>query len=183
VFIHGFGDDGAPQMIVDHPTVLDGVPGDEGYSDLRDVQLAVAPPGFDSRAIRSLAELEASGLEIVPADLLVNYPIVPRGSTTATGHPIRLGWYRGEQVEYFDLGMSTAQLGDVYEFVVSSSAAGASGYGGAPAETVEVDPLFVAPATSDAATARAIASVRDIEALRLTVVSTGQVTNRPVIAG
>jgi hypothetical protein len=128
--------------------------------------------------------------------MLVNCPIVPRGATTAGGHEVRLGWYRGEQVEYFDLGVSSVQLGDVYEFVVSPSPAGGFGYSDAPSESVEVEPLFIAPATADAAThffrlhrveapdaatARSIATTQDIEARGLTVVSTGQVTNRPVV--
>ena len=196
VFISGFEVDGSPRLIANHPSILDVMPGDAGYSDLWDVQLVVVPSGFDSRAIRSLGQLEASGLEAVPADLLVNCPIVPIGSVTAAGHAAHLGWYRGEQVQYFDLGVSDVQLGDVYEFVTSSGSSDAYGYGDAVSASIEVDPLFVPSASDaathffrlhrvevpDAATAQAIRSVVDMEVLGLVPVSTGEVTNRPVVA-
>jgi hypothetical protein len=88
------------------------------------------------------------------------------------------------------------QLGDVYEFVTSSGSSYAYGYGDAVSASIEVDPLFVPSASDasthffrlhrvevpDAATAQAIRSVVDMEVLGLVPVSTGEVTNRPVVA-
>ncbi len=142
VFIDGFDAGGGPRMIAGHPALLDAIPEDTGYSDLWDVQFVLVPDGFDSRAIRSLADLEASGLETIPAGMLVNCPIVDADATTSEGHPLRDGWYRGERVHYFDLGVSGTKPGDVYEFVISST----DGCGGATETTLaSVPPLVVPP--------------------------------------
>lgn len=194
VFIDGFGADGTPRMIPGHLTVLDVIPGDEGYSDLWDVQFVIVPEGFDSRAIRSLAQLRASGLETIPAGMLVNCPIVDGDAATSESHPVLDGWYRGERVHYFDLGVSSDEPGDVYEFVLSVT----DDRGGEPARTpLAVPPIVVPPADSsaaqffrlhrievtDAAVAAQIDSLADLEAFGLTATATGELVNRPLLGG
>lgn len=193
VFIDGFDDSGAPRRIPGHPSVLDVVVGDAGYSDLWDVQFVLVPDGFDSRAIRSLADLEASGLETIPAGMLVNCPLVDADATTSEGHPLRTGWYRGEQVHYFDLGVSSAEAGAMYEFVLSDDPA-LGGY--STPEPLDVPPLVVAPSTDgpaaqffrlyqvevpDLSVAERIGSAAELEAGGFWIRSTGELVNRPLI--
>lgn len=188
VFIDGFDETGAPRMIPDHPTVLDTIVGSADYSDLWDVQFVLVPEGFDSRAIRSLEDLDASDLETIPAGMLVNCPLVPESATTSEGHPIRSGWYRGELVHYFDLGMSSAEPGAVYEFVLA---------GDSTPEPLSVPPLVVLPENegppaqffrryevevSDEPAARAIRSSADLETVGAWVRATGELANRPLLA-
>lgn len=194
VFIDGFDRDGAPILIPDHPTVLDVVVGEPGYSDLWDVQFVVVPTGTASRWIHSLADLEASGFETVPANMLVNCPLVAADATTSEGHSTRTGWVRGEQVFYFDLGVSAAEAGAVYQFVPADDPV-LGGY--ATPAPLDVAPLVVlpdgdGPATqffrlyevevSDAATAEAIRTEADLEAAGLWIRATGDLVNRPLLA-
>jgi hypothetical protein len=186
VFISGFDADGRPQMIPDHPTVLDVVPGDAGYSDLWDVHFVYVPEGYDSSSIHSLADLNASGLDEIPAGMLVNCPVIPEGATSELGHEPLPGWYEGELVHYFDFGMTTTEPGDVYEFVTREGT------------HVDTPPLFVLSETdgdapvaqffrvhevtvADAAEASSITSLADIEARGLPVEATGDLANAPLV--
>lgn len=193
VFIDGFDDDGSPRMIAGHPSVLDVVPGDAEYSDLWDVQFVLVPKGYDSRAIHSLAELDASGLETFPAGMLVNCPLVEDGATTAEGHELRSGWYRGKLMYYFTLGLSSTTPGDLYEFVVEGAA---GGYGTAEPSVPSVSPLLILPSVEgpdaqffrvhqvtvpDASTAEHIRTLADLEASGFPVRSTGDLANRPLL--
>ena len=106
-FVEGFDDEGSPTFIPGHRTLFDVAPGDEGYSDLWDVSFVIVPPGYDSQAIHSLAQLHASGLEIRHVGMLVNCPIVPEGSTIDDGRNLRHAWVRGEPVDYFHFGVTS----------------------------------------------------------------------------
>lgn len=191
VFIDGFGDDGRPRMSTTHPTVVDVVPGDPGYSDLWEVQFVLVPAGFDGD-LRSLEELNASGLLTMPSGMLVNCPLVPAGSTTSEGHSLRPGWYRGEQIHYFDLGITGITAGDVYEFITDVT--NPLGYG---AIRTVAPPLIVLPEgdgptaqffrvheviVASAAEAESIDSFDDLSALGLEVRATGELVNRPLIS-
>lgn len=193
VFIDGFDDDGSPRMIPGHPSVLDVVPGDVAYSDLWDVQFVLVPEGYDSRAIHSLAELRASGLETFPAGMLVNCPLVEDGATTSEGNELRAGWYRGELMHYFTLGLSSTTPGDLYEFVVDGAA---GGYGAAEPSVLSVPPLLISPSVEgpdaqffrvhqvrvpDASTAEQIRTLADLETSGFPVHSTDALANRPLI--
>lgn len=193
VFIDGFDADGAPRMIPDHPTVLDAMPDDPGYSDLWDVRFVLVPDGFDSRAIHSLEDLDASGLQVIPAGMLVNCPIVDGDATTSEGHPVRAGWYRDQQVHYFDLGVSAVEPGTIYEFVLADDPA-LGGY--ATPAPLAVPPLVVLPEAqgpaaqffrlyqvevNDESVAAATGSAADLEAGGFWIRATGQLVNRPLI--
>ena len=189
VFIDGFEADGRPQMSSEHPTIVDVVPGDPGYSDLWDVQFVIVPEGFEGD-LRSIEDLNASGLTTVPSGMLVNCPLVEADATSSEGHSARAGWYRGEQIHYFDLGVTTTAPGDVYEFVTNNPL----GYGGA--NLVPVPPLMVLPeddgpaaqffrlrqvTVSGAAQAAEVGSYADLVALDLDVRETGELVNRPLV--
>ncbi len=193
VFIDGFDEAGAPRMIPDHPSVLDVNIGDPGYSDLWDVQFVLVPDGYDSRAIQSLEDLRASGLEVIPAGMLVNCPLVEEDATTSEGHTTRSGWVRGELVHYFDLGISGVRPGAIYEFVLSDDPA-LGGY--ATPEPLSVPPLVVPPDLSgeptqffrlyqvevrDEKEAEAIRSAAELDAGGFWIRATGELVNRLLI--
>ena len=184
VFIDGFDPDGRPLMIPGHPSVLDVGPGDDGYSDLWNVEFVLVPEGFDSRSIRTFAALEASGLDTISSGMLVNCPIVEEGATTSEDHEARFGWYRDELVQYFILGVTTTTPGDVYEFVVDG------------VRLSSVPPLAASPPSNgletqffrlhevevtDASVAAGIRSLADLESSGLPVRSTDVLVNRPLL--
>ena len=124
VFVYGFDDEGAPRFIEGHPTIVDVVPGDDGYSDLWHVQLVIVPGGRDTSGIRSRDALLASDLEIISTDMLVNCPIVPLGSTFTDGQALNDAWYRGERVVYATFGVTLATPIPVWTFITGFDGAG-----------------------------------------------------------
>ena len=184
-FVSGFDDDGTPRMIEGHRTMLDVVPGEAGYSDLWDVQFVVVPAGADSESIHSLADLQASGLPVVPSGMLVNCPIVPPEATVESGHPIHMTWYREETTHYFDMGLSTTTPGDAYVFVAGLDESGEpTEVVGAPVLSGDLEGDFwrlhyvVADGTTGA---NSIRSVAELEASGLAVTSTELLVNWPVV--
>ena len=124
VFIRGFDADGRPRFIAGQPSIVDDLPGDEGYSDLWDVQFVIVPEDRDAGDIRSLEALEASGLEIVAAERLVNCPIVPLGSTFSNGQRLNDTWYEGERAVYPTFGVTSATPIPVWTFITGFDGAG-----------------------------------------------------------
>ena len=184
-FVSGFNEDGSPQMIEGHRTMLDVVPGDEGYSDLWAVQFVVVPEGTDSESIHSLSDLEASGLEIVPSGMLVNCPIVPGDATVESGHGVHATWYRGETTHYFDMGLSPATPGHAYVFVTGLDEAGRpAGVVGTPvlAGDLENDFWRLHYVIVDASyAANSLRSVAEVEASGFAVTSTWLLVNWPLV--
>lgn len=183
VFITGFDGEGRPQILRGR-TVVDVVPGDAGYSDLWDVQFVTVPEDYDG-GIHSLAELEASGLPISPSGMLVNCPIVPEGSSVETGHDLRPGWYRGEPMFYYDVGLSPTIAGDAYVMVAGLDESGE------PTEVVGT-PVLSGDLEGDfwrlsyvmvdgEFGANSIRSLAELEASGLAVTSTEVLLNWPVI--
>ena len=87
--------------------VIDVVPGDEGYSDFWHPHLVTVPADYEANAITSVRAIEAGGYTVAEADVLVNCPVVPDGSTAekragdgASG--LVEGWYRDRVVSYFE---------------------------------------------------------------------------------
>ncbi|MBT5774751.1 MAG: hypothetical protein HOH95_10310 [Dehalococcoidia bacterium] len=184
-FVSGFDDDGTPQMIEGHRTILHVLPGDAGYSDLWVVEFVVVPEGYDSESIHSLADLEASGLEVVPSEMLVNCPMVPEGATVESGQPVHATWYREETAHYFDMGLSTTTPGDAYVFVASLNDAGEpTELVGQPVLSGELDGDFWRlhyVVVGGEFGANSIRSLAELEASGLAVTSTEALLNWPVV--
>ena len=107
-FIRGFDEDGRAQHIEGHPALFDVVPGDDGYSDLWKLRYVIVPEGYDTSEIRSLTALEASGLEIVVTDTLLNCPVLADGEQSPDGSEPMVAWYRGEEAHYVSFGPTPA---------------------------------------------------------------------------
>ncbi|MDA1215733.1 MAG: hypothetical protein O2812_02530 [Chloroflexi bacterium] len=74
-FITGMDAAGNPQFVEGQRNVIDVVPGDIGYSAFWEVNLVIVPEGYQANAIRSAADVRASGYEIIKPGLVVNCPV------------------------------------------------------------------------------------------------------------
>ncbi len=75
-FITGFNENDEPIFVEGQQNIIDVIPGDEGYSAFWDVQLVVVPEDYEANSITSAEEVMASGYDIMPANLLVNCPVI-----------------------------------------------------------------------------------------------------------
>jgi hypothetical protein len=61
--------------------IVGAVPGDEGYSDLWQVHFAIVPEAYQANDWRSVDTVTSSSSNLTAAEILVNCPVVPAGST------------------------------------------------------------------------------------------------------
>ncbi|HEY0715560.1 MAG TPA: hypothetical protein VGF45_22955 [Polyangia bacterium] len=86
--------------------IVDVVPGDAGYNDFWQVMKVSVPATYVANSITSVEEIRKAGYKIEPTDMLVNCPIVPRGSTAkfrlnGSNQNLILGWYKNQIIYYF----------------------------------------------------------------------------------
>jgi hypothetical protein len=81
--------------------VFDVIPGDEGYNDFWQMVQVLVPDDYEANSIRSLADIEKSGYELVWTGTIINCPIVPFGSEAKLATKNSVGWYKGKHVQYF----------------------------------------------------------------------------------
>ena len=74
-FITGFDGDGNPQFVEGQNNVIGVIPGDTGYSAFWYVNLVQVPDDYAANSITSVADVLASGYDIVQPGLLVNCPV------------------------------------------------------------------------------------------------------------
>jgi hypothetical protein len=86
-FATGVTDDG-PQFVAGQFNIIDVVPGDEGYSDLWEVNLVMVDEDYEANSITSKAALEAGDFEVVNPGLFVNCPVVGVDSTLEDGEEL-----------------------------------------------------------------------------------------------
>jgi hypothetical protein len=87
--------------------IIDVIPGDPGYNDFWQVYSVAVPDNYVPNTITSYQELVASGYPISKTTMLVNCPVVPKGSTAtkryASGDAgLTQGWYKDQAVYYFN---------------------------------------------------------------------------------
>jgi len=124
-FITGMAADGSPQFVEGQHNIVDVVPGDDGYSDLWEVNLVTVPAGYEPDTITSKAELDAAGFALTKPGLFVNCPIVPAGSTLENHEMLTQGWYRGAHVYYPDFGANPPVAIPIWAFITGMDASGA----------------------------------------------------------
>lgn len=94
-----------------------------GYSDLWQIYFIAPPADYLPNSIRSLTELEASGLATDKSPMLVNCPFVPDGSTLeGSDLPLVQGWVGGQQFAYFDFGVTNARPGRLFALITGFDA-------------------------------------------------------------
>ena len=87
--------------------IVDVIPGDKGYNDFWAVSKVTVPADYVANTVTSVAEIIDGGFDVTPTDMLVNCPIVPKGSTAAErftdeSPDLTRGWYRDQVVYYFN---------------------------------------------------------------------------------
>lgn len=99
--------EGASEPVAGQLNIIESIPGDVGYSDFWRVNKVTVPSNYEANSASSLADLLERDFTIEAMDLIVNCPVVPRGSTAgkrmggaSTG--LVRGWYKDEVVFYFD---------------------------------------------------------------------------------
>lgn len=96
--------------------IIDTIPGQPGYSDFWRVYKVLAPSGYVANSIRSLADAVASGYMIEETTLVVNCPVVnPTAQIQGSSASPVSGWYRDQEVFYFDHGANSPAHGFVVE--------------------------------------------------------------------
>lgn len=124
VFITGMDAAGMPVFAEGQHNIIDAVVGDAGYSDLWQVNMVTVPDDYKPDSIRSRQEVEDSGYDVKVADLFVNCPVVPGGSTLEGGEKLVQGWYKGEEVVYPDFGPNPTSALPIWVFITGMDAEG-----------------------------------------------------------
>ena len=96
--------------------IIDVIPGDPGYNDFWQVYSVTVPDNYVPNTITSYQELVASGYPISKTTMLVNCPVVPKGSTATkrygTGDAgLTQGWYKDQVVYYFNFFEKALSVG------------------------------------------------------------------------
>lgn len=118
VLVTGFDADGNPMPVEGQNNIVDVIPGDEGYSDLWQVTFVTVPEDYEANAITAAQDLIDAGYEQTVPGVYVNCPIVPAGSTLSEGgSDLVAGWYKGQEVFYFNFEQPTVQTAPIYAFV------------------------------------------------------------------
>lgn len=87
--------------------IIDVIPGDDHYNDFWHVHKVTVPDNYVANTIASLDDLIATGYLIERTNIIVNCPVVPKGSIAdlrfTSEEPTGLirGWYKNQIVFYF----------------------------------------------------------------------------------
>ena len=87
--------------------IIDVIPGDAGYNDFWQVYKVTVPSNYEANSVTSFADVNEQGYPIEATDMLVNCPVVPKGSTASKRYTsseetgLIRGWYQGQVVYYF----------------------------------------------------------------------------------
>jgi hypothetical protein len=123
VFVTGVAADGTPNKLPGQDSILDVTLGDAAYTDLWQAHFVSPSPDYKPNSITSADVLNKSQLKIAKQAMFVNCPFVPAGSSLADKSlELVKGWVKGQQVFYFDFGVTSAVPGKVYIFVTGFDA-------------------------------------------------------------
>lgn len=127
--IHGFDARGNPVAIRGQRPVFSTIPRLGAYSGVWQLVYVVTADMAQPNALRDAAAIDAAvrakRAMLRDANLVLNLPIVPRGTTLArdTTRP-SLGWYKGNEVQFFDFGADTLASAPVLGFAAVRDSAG-----------------------------------------------------------
>lgn len=100
-----FKKDGTP--VKGQLNIIHVIPGDAGYSDFWQVHKVTVPDDYVANTVTNYTDLAAKGYTIEKTNLIVNCPVVPKGSTatrrfTNEDAGLTMGWYKDKVVFYFN---------------------------------------------------------------------------------
>ncbi len=86
--------------------IIDVIPGDEGYNDFWGMVRVTVPADYEANSVTSLASITEAGYAMENTGVIINCPVVPRGSTAmlrggSESNELHLGWYKDMVVYYF----------------------------------------------------------------------------------
>lgn len=92
--------------------IINVIPGDEGYNDFWQVVRVTVPADYVANEASSFDELLAGSYAMETTTMLVNCPVVPKGSTASKrlggeSNGLVMGWYKRELVYYFTFSESS----------------------------------------------------------------------------
>ena len=91
-----------PSVRVDgQSAIFDQIPGDTRYNDFWQAIQVLVPDDYEVNSLKSLADIESSGYELVRTGTIINCPIVPFGSKAELANRDSVGWYKSQHVQYF----------------------------------------------------------------------------------
>jgi hypothetical protein len=88
--------------------IINVIPGDAGYNDFWHVHKVTVPAYYRANTVTSLEELMSMDYTIERTNMIVNCPVVPKGSTAELRYGINesngltTGWYKDQVVYYFN---------------------------------------------------------------------------------
>jgi hypothetical protein len=99
--------EGEDEPVEGQLNIVDVIPGDSGYNDFWAVTKVTVPADYVANTVTSVAEILDAGFETAATDMIVNCPIVPKGSTASErfsdeSPELTRGWYRDQVVYYFN---------------------------------------------------------------------------------
>lgn len=87
--------------------IIDVIPGDAGYNDFWQIYNVAVPSNYVANTVTSYQEIVSKGYTVTKTNMLVNCPVVPKGSTAVKRYPagsdasLATGWYKDMVVYYF----------------------------------------------------------------------------------
>ena len=86
--------------------VIDVIPGDEGYNDFWAMIKVAVPADYEANSVTSLAGITDAGYAMENTGVIINCPVVPKGSTAmlrggSESNGLHAGWYKDMVVYYF----------------------------------------------------------------------------------
>lgn len=99
--------EGEDEPIDGQLNIINHIPGDEGYNDFWHVHKVTVPADYVANTVTSLQEINEEGFPIEETDMIVNCPVVPKGSTAgkrfddSESLDLIRGWYKNKVVHYF----------------------------------------------------------------------------------
>ncbi len=99
--------EGSETKVEGQLTILEHIPGDDGYSDFWQVYKVTVPNDYQANTLTSFQDVLKSKYPVEVTNILVNCPVVPKGSKaekrfkSEEDPTIQRGWYKGKIVHYF----------------------------------------------------------------------------------
>jgi hypothetical protein len=128
--VHGFDAAGNPVAIRGQRPIFTAIPGVAGYSGLWHLVYVVTADHVQPNQLRDEADIDAlvrrRRVSLYDPNVVVNLPIVPRGSSLANDSTTAMmGWYQGRDVSFFDFGTASLSPVSMWRFARGKDASGA----------------------------------------------------------
>jgi hypothetical protein len=193
--IHGFDTRGNPVAIRGQRPIFTTLPGLAAYSGLWRIAYVVTADKVQPNTLRDTAGVAAAvrarRAYVRETDVVVNLPVVPRGTTLARDTTAgMLGWFEGRDVQFFDFGLTGAAPLPMWRFARGRDASGAPTL--LADQNSVVDSIPVSPAYPDvwaitvvdvdaAYVANSLKSASAVQSANLRVASSGMQRNLPIV--